>query len=337
VAGDRVRIAADGRVLLEESRTALRRAWSETSFRMRELRDDPDCAREEYAALADADDPGLHAHATFDVDGDVAAPYVARGARPKVVVLREQGVNSHVEMAAALYRAGFAPEDVHMTDVLAGRVALDAYRGLIACGGFSYGDVLGAGEGWAKSILYNARARDAFTAWFERTDTFTLGICNGCQMLAALREIIPGTEHWPRFVTNRSERFEGRLSMVEIVDSPSLFFAGMAGSRLPIAVAHGEGRALFRPGTDPDALARARGVPLRWVDTRGRVATTYPANPNGSPHGIAGVTSADGRVTATMPHPERVFRAVQHSWRPAEWREDGPWMRMFRNARVWIG
>ncbi len=337
VEGARVRIGVQGRTLLDESRGDLRRAWSETSFRMRELRDDPECAREEYAALADDADPGLHAHATFDVHEDVAAPFVARGARPKVVVLREQGVNSHVEMAAALYRAGFAPDDVHMTDLLEGRVTLDAYRGLIACGGFSYGDVLGAGEGWAKSILYNPRARDAFTAWFERPDTFTLGICNGCQMLAAVREIIPGTEHWPRFVTNRSERFEGRLSMVEIQESPSLFFRGMAGSRLPIAVAHGEGRALFRDERDAAALERVRGVPLRWTDNRGNVASSYPANPNGSPAGIAGVTSADGRVTATMPHPERVFRAVQHSWRPPGWREDGAWMRMFRNARVWLG
>jgi phosphoribosylformylglycinamidine synthase len=337
VAGSRVRVGVEGRTLLDESRTDLRRAWSETSFRMRELRDDPDCAREEYAALADEGDPGLHAHTTFDVNEDVTAPFIAKGARPKVAVLREQGVNSHVEMAAVLYRAGFAPDDVHMTDVIEGRVTLDGYRGLIACGGFSYGDVLGAGEGWAKSILYNARARDAFTAWFEREDTFTLGICNGCQMLAAVREIIPGTDHWPRFVTNRSERFEGRLSMVEIQPSPSLFFRGMEGSRLPIAVAHGEGRALFRRDGDQAALERAGDVPLRWIDNRGRVASTYPANPNGSPAGIAGVTSRDGRVTATMPHPERVFRAVQNSWRPAHWREDSGWMRMFRNARAWIG
>jgi phosphoribosylformylglycinamidine synthase len=335
--GPRIRVGVEGRALLDESRTDLRRAWSETSFRMRELRDDPDCAREEFAALADESDPGLHAHVTFDVDDDVAAPYVARGARPKVAVVREQGVNSHVEMAAVLHRAGFAPDDVHMTDLVAGRATLAGYRGLIACGGFSFGDVLGAGEGWAKSILYNARARDAFTAWFERADTFTLGVCNGCQMLAAVREIIPGTEHWPRFVTNRSERFEGRLSLVEIQASPSLFFAGMAGSRLPIAVAHGEGRALFRDAADAAALDAANCVPLRYVDNLGRVASTYPANPNGSPGGIAAVTSRDGRVTATMPHPERVFRAVQHSWRPPGWREDGGWMRMFRNARVWIG
>jgi phosphoribosylformylglycinamidine synthase len=337
VASARIRIAGAGRVLLDEARTDLHRAWSETSFRMRELRDDPECAREEFAALADEGDPGLHAHATFDVDEDVAAPFIATGARPRVAVLREQGVNSHVEMAAVLYRAGFAPDDVHMTDLIEGRVSLDGYRGLVACGGFSYGDVLGAGEGWAKSILYNARARAAFVHWFGRPDTFTLGICNGCQMLAALREIIPGTEHWPRFVTNRSERFEGRLSMVEVPDSPSIFFRGMQGSRLPIAVAHGEGRALFRADGDLAGLAGARGVALTWVDNRGAVATAYPANPNGSPAGIAGVTNRDGRVTATMPHPERVFRAVQHSWRPRHWREDGPWTRMFRNARVWIG
>ena len=336
-AEQRVHIALEGRALLDERTVTLRKAWSETSFRMRELRDDPECAREEHGALDDEADPGLHAVLTYDPAQDVAAPYVAKGSRPRVAVLREQGVNSHVEMAAVLHRAGFEPADVHMTDLLSCRTTLEGFRALVACGGFSYGDVLGAGEGWAKSILFNARAREAFEAWFVRPDTLTLGVCNGCQMLAALHEIIPGTAHWPRFVTNRSERFEARLSMVEVLDSPSPFFAGMAGSRLPIVVSHGEGRALFRAATDLDALTAARGVSLRWIDNHGRVATRYPANPNGSPAGIAAVASADGRVTATMPHPERVYRALQNSWRPDDWREDGGWMRMFRNARAWVG
>jgi phosphoribosylformylglycinamidine synthase len=252
-------------------------------------------------------------------------------------VLREQGVNSQVEMAAALYRAGFAPEDVHMTDLLSGRVSLAAYRGLIACGGFSYGDVLGAGQGWAKSILYHARAREDFATFFVRSDTFALGVCNGCQMFAALKELIPGAEHWPIFVRNRSEQFEGRLSLVVVEDSPSLFYSGMAGSILPIVVSHGEGRARFTSSAAQSALAASRQVSLRFVDGQGRVAERYPANPNGSPNGIAGLTTSDGRVTVAMPHPERVFRAAQCSWRPPEWREDSGWMRMFRNARVWIG
>jgi phosphoribosylformylglycinamidine synthase len=328
----RLRITAGDRVLVDESCLELRRAWSETSFRMRQLRDDPECAREEFAALAD--DPGLTASLGYEPDADLAAPYVARGARPPVAVLREQGVNSQVEMAAALHRAGFAPEDVHMTDLIAGRVTLGGYQLLVACGGFSFGDVLGAGEGWAKSIRFNANTRDEFARWFARPDTLTLGVCNGCQMLAALGDLIPGSAHWPRFRRNRSEQFEGRLSMVEVLDSPSPFFTGMAGSRLPIAVAHGEGRASFDAAADLAALTAARGVALRFVDGHGRPAQSYPANPNGSPAGIAAITSADGRVTLTMPHPERVFRAVQCSWRPREWGEDGGWMRMFRNARV---
>jgi phosphoribosylformylglycinamidine synthase len=335
--GGRVRVAAGGTRLLDESLVDLRRAWSETSFRMRELRDDPACAREEFDALADPDDPGLSARPSFDPDEDVAAPYVARGARPRVAILREQGVNSQLEMAAAFARAGFAPDDVHMTDVLAGRVTLADYPVLVACGGFSYGDVLGAGEGWAKSILFNARARDEFERFFARADTLTLGVCNGCQMVAALAELIPGAGRWPRFKRNRSEQFEGRLSLVEVLDTRSPFLAGMAGSRLPIAVAHGEGRASFAREADLAALERAKAVALRFIDHRGRPATTYPANPNGSPAGLAGVTSEDGRVTLTMPHPERVFRAAQQSWRPRDWHEDSGWMRMFRNARVALG
>ena len=333
----RLLIDSGGRRVLDEPVLELRRAWSETSFRMRELRDDPDCAREEYAALADDRDPGLSATLGFDPEDDIAAPYIARGARPPVAILREQGVNSHVEMAAVFERAGFAPDDIHMTDVLSGRVKLSGYPVLAACGGFSYGDVLGAGEGWAKSILFNARAREEFAAFFARGDTLSLGVCNGCQMLAALSELIPGSAHWPRFRRNRSEQFEGRLSLVEVQESASPFFAGMAGSRLPVAVAHGEGRAEFTQASDLEALTLSRGIALRHVDASGRPALTYPANPNGSPGGIAAITSSDGRVTLTMPHPERVFRAVQNSWRPKGWREDSGWMRFFRNARVALG
>jgi phosphoribosylformylglycinamidine synthase len=249
--------------------------------------------------------------------------------------LREQGVNSQLEMAAALDRAGFAAVDVHMTDLLEGRVTLDGFAGLVACGGFSYGDVLGAGEGWAKSILFNPRARDAFAAWFQRPDSFTLGVCNGCQMLSALKELIPGAGAWPRFVRNRSEQFEARLSLVEVCESPSLFFEGMTGSLLPIAVSHGEGRAEF---ASADGVVRAAGLAvIRFVDNHGRVATRYPANPNGSPGGLAGLTTTDGRVTVTMPHPERVFRSVQNSWRPRDAGEYSGWMRMFGNARRWLG
>jgi phosphoribosylformylglycinamidine synthase len=330
-----VRVA--DRTVLDESCVDLRRAWSETSFRLRELRDEPECAREEFASLADAGDPGLNAVLSFDPEEDVAAPLIARGVRPRVAILREQGVNGQVEMAAALDRAGFTADDVHMTDVLSGRAALAGYQVLVACGGFSYGDVLGAGEGWAKSVLFNPRARDEFAAFFARRETLTLGVCNGCQMLASLGELIPGSSHWPRFRRNRSEQFEGRLTLVEVLSSPSPLFAGMAGSRLPIAVAHGEGRAEFATQAQLGALEAAGGIALRFVDSRGRPASSYPANPNGSTAGIAGISSSDGRVTLTMPHPERVFRAAQNSWRPREWREDGGWMRMFRNARVALG
>jgi phosphoribosylformylglycinamidine synthase len=271
----------------------------------------------------------------FDPDEDVAAPYLARGVRPRVAVLREQGVNSQVEMAAAFDRAGFTAVDVHMTDLIGRGATLAGFQGLVACGGFSYGDVLGAGEGWAKSILFNARARALFEDWFAATGRFTLGVCNGCQMLAALAELIPGTAHWPRFRRNRSEQFEGRLSMVEVAATDSPLFAGMAGSVLPIAVAHGEGRAEFASAADESAAGPL--VALRYVDNRGRVATRYPANPNGSPQGIAGLTSADGRVTILMPHPERVYRTVQNSWHPASAGEDSGWMRIFRNARAWVG
>jgi phosphoribosylformylglycinamidine synthase len=334
---DRVQIQAAGTPILDESRTDLRNAWSETSFRMVELRDNPKCAVEQFETAADPRDPGLHAKVSFDLKDDVAAPFIAKGTRPKVAILREQGVNSHVEMAAAFDRAGFTPFDVHMTDLFAQRAKLQDYQGLVICGGFSYGDVLGAGEGWAKSILFHSRLRDEFTAFFARPDTFSLGVCNGCQMMSALRELIPGTEHWPRFVRNRSEQFEGRLSLVEVMPSPSLFLSGMAGSRMPIAVAHGEGLAEFRSAADLAACAEQQLLSLRFVDNAGKATERYPANPNGSPQGVTGITTPDGRVTLFMPHPERVFRTLQHSWHPDEWGEDSPWMRIFRNARVWVG
>ena len=336
LAGDRrLRIAAGSRVLFEDSLVNLRRAWSETSFKLQWLRDNPDCARQEYERLLDEGDPGLHAALTFDPREDIAAPYVSRGARPRIAILREQGVNGQVEMAAAFDRSGFTAVDVHMSDIISGRIGLRDFRGFAACGGFSYGDVLGAGEGWAKSILFNARARAEFETFFARSDTFALGVCNGCQMMSNLHELIPGAQAWPHFVRNRSEQFEARFVMLEVQRSPSLFFEGMAGSRMPIAVAHGEGYAEFRDAAAEDA-ARAL-VALRFVDNRGAPTETYPYNPNGSPGGVTGLTTSDGRFTILMPHPERVFRTVQNSWHPADWGEDGPWLRMFRNARRWCG
>ncbi len=314
-----------------------REAWSATSHRMRLLRDEPASANEEFASQLDAADPGLTVALTFDPADDITAPFVNRGVRPKVAVLREQGVNSHVEMAAVLELAGFEPHDVHMSDVLDAGRQLTEFRGLIACGGFSYGDVLGAGEGWAKSILFNARAREQFARFFDRPDTFTLGVCNGCQMMAALKELVPGAGHWPRFVRNRIEQFEGRLSQVEILESPSVLLAGMAGSRLPIVVAHGEGRAEFASDAARHALHDAGLMAARYVDGRGAVASTYPANPNGSPDGLAAATSRDGRVLITMPHPERSFRISQHSWYPPDAPgEFSGWMRLFRNARRFV-
>jgi phosphoribosylformylglycinamidine synthase len=334
-AGERIRITAAGRTLIDEKRLALHAAWSETTWHMQKLRDEPSCADEERDARLDPDDPGLAWRLGYDADEDIAAPFIATGSRPRVAILREQGVNSQVEMAAAFDRAGFTAVDVHMTDLIDRAGGLGDYQGLVACGGFSYGDVLGAGEGWAKSILFNPRVRALFEGWFARTDRFTLGVCNGCQMLAALADLIPGTANWPCFRRNRSEQFEGRLSMVEIAESNSLFFAGMAGSQLPIAVAHGEGRAEFRDAA-AEAASRSQ-VALRFIDNRGRPAIRYPANPNGSPGGIAGLASTDGRVTVLMPHPERVFRTVQNSWHPAAAGEDSGWMRIFRNARHWVG
>ncbi|HSP81682.1 MAG TPA: phosphoribosylformylglycinamidine synthase, partial [Myxococcaceae bacterium] len=313
-----VRVRHGKQVLLEEGMVALRRLWSRVSFEMQKLRDNPRCAEEEYAAKCKANDPGLSPRPTFNLKEDVAAPYIARGVRPRVAVLREQGVNSQQEMAMAFTRAGFSAVDVHMSDILSGRVSLMDFVGLAACGGFSYGDVLGAGGGWARSILFNARARDEFAAFFARPDTFGLGICNGCQMMSQLRELIPGAEHFPHFVRNASEQFEARLVMVEVAESPSLFFRGMAGSRLPIASSHGEGRAEF-PSVEESVRVNGLGVvTMRFVDNHGRVTETYPANPNGSPYGIAGLTTRDGRFTIMMPHPERVSRGVLFSWCPPE-------------------
>jgi phosphoribosylformylglycinamidine synthase len=332
---ERVRIAVNGKLVLDESRTELHRAWSETSYRMQALRDNPECAREQFESIIDAGDPGLQAKLTFNPGQDNAAPYIAKGVRPKVAIIREQGVNSQSEMAAVFHRAGFDPVDVHMTDLLAGRAKLADFKGAVACGGFSYGDVLGAGEGWAKAILFNSALRDSFAAFFARPDAFALGVCNGCQMFAALKSLMPGTEHWPRFIRNRSEQFEARFSLVEVLSSPSLFFADMQGSRIPIAVAHGEGRAEFAEASDIAACKDL--IAMRFVDNRGNGTMQYPANPNGSPQGITAITNADGRITALMPHPERVYRTVQNSWHPDHWGEDGPWTRMFRNARVWVG
>jgi phosphoribosylformylglycinamidine synthase len=337
VPGTTLRLTVDGTEIYAASRVDLHRAWAELSFAMQSRRDNPACAREEYDALLDADDPGLSASLTYALTEDNAAPFIATGARPCIAILREQGVNGQYEMAAAFDRAGFATVDVHMSDILTGRVDLQAFKGMAACGGFSYGDVLGAGEGWAKTILFNTRARDQFAAFFARTDTFTVGMCNGCQMISNLRDLVPGSAHWPRFVRNLSEQYEARVALVRVERSPSVLLAGMEGSLIPIVTAHGEGQAEFADVSELDSLEAKHGVALRYVDTRGRQTQRFPANPNGSAGAVASVCSEDGRVTITMPHPERVFRTVQHSWAPAEWGEDSAWMRLFRNARVWLG
>ncbi|MBK5971232.1 MULTISPECIES: phosphoribosylformylglycinamidine synthase [Thiorhodovibrio] len=339
-ADQRIELRCGERLLLEAGRAELQQLWAETSHQMQRLRDNPDCADEEFARI-EADDAGLGAtELSFDPAEDIAAPLINTGARPRLAVLREQGVNGQLEMAAAFDRAGFACLDVHMSDILSGHVSLSDFRGLAACGGFSYGDVLGAGQGWARTILFNDRARDEFAAFFARSETFALGVCNGCQMLASLRELIPGAEHWPRFARNRSEQFEARLSLVEVTESPSILLRGMAGSHLPIAVAHGEGRAVF--DSDADLEQTRELTVLRYIEPDGNPSTLqgterYPANPNGSPEGITALTSNDGRATIMMPHPERLFRTLQYSWHPPEWGEDGPWLRLFRNARVWVG
>ena len=346
---DTIRFSRDGDVVLENSRTYYRTVWAQTTYRMQSLRDNPECAQQEHDVKFDTEDPGLNTELTFDINEDIVADLIVKDAQasindtangianPRVAILREQGVNSHVEMAAAFDRAGFVAIDVHMSDILSGRTDLADFNGLVACGGFSYGDVLGAGEGWAKSILFNANARAMFKTFFERETTFTLGVCNGCQMLSNLKAIIPGAEHWPHFVQNKSERFEARFSLVEIQESPSVLFKGMEGSRMPIAVSHGEGHAEFSSDEAIDAANNSGTVSMRYVNNYGDVTETYPANPNGSVDGITSLTTTDGRVTIMMPHPERVFRTVANSWHPDSWGEDSPWVRMFRNARAFIG
>jgi phosphoribosylformylglycinamidine synthase len=330
-----VRFVVNGKPIFAEKRPALHRAWSQVTHEIQRMRDNPVCADQEYERLLDEADPGMSAALTFDPAHDIAAPFIAKGARPKVAILREQGVNGQMEMAAAFDRAGFTAVDVHMSDILSGRVTLEAFKGFAACGGFSYGDVLGAGEGWAKSILFNPRARGEFERFFAREDSFALGACNGCQMMSNLKEIIPGAANWPHFERNFSEQYEARLALVEIRKSPSILFAGMEGSRIPIATAHGEGRAVFRDAKSLEACQYLVGA--RYVDNRGKVTEAYPFNPNGSPQGITAVTTPDGRFTILMPHPERVFRTLLLSWHPDGWPEDSPWMRMFRNARAWVG
>ena len=334
---DNIRINSNGEMIFDESCLKLQQTWQQTSYQIQRLRDNPECADSEFALLADNAKSALFADLKFDLKEDPAAPFINRGAQPKIAVLREQGVNGQVEMAAAFTRAGFDAYDVHMSDLMAGRVKLADFKMLAACGGFSYGDVLGAGEGWAKSILFHPELRDQFAAFFARPDTLSLGVCNGCQMVSNLAEIIPGTQNWPKFKRNASEQFEARLSMVTVPKSPSLILAEMQGSSLPVVVSHGEGRADFalHGGQVPADLA----VALQYVDGTGAVTQAYPLNPNGSPQGIAGVTNADGRVTIMMPHPERVYRTAQMSWHPDEWKDSelSGWYRLFASARKALG
>jgi len=336
VADDSIRFTLSGQVVLENTRTHYQRLWSETSYRIQRLRDNSDCADEEFDTILDAGNPGFQSKLTYNSDEDISHPYIALGERPRLAVLREQGVNSQMEMAAAFERAGFDSIDVHMSDIINGDVTLENFNALAACGGFSYGDVLGAGEGWAKSILFNTKARKEFEQFFARTETIALGVCNGCQMLSNLHELIPGTEHWPRFVRNRSEQFEGRTALVKVANSNSVFFADMTASVFPIACAHGEGLAEFSSDEAKAAALASGTVALQFVDNYENIAEKYPANPNGSPEGITGICNNDGRFTIMMPHPERVFRAVANSWQSDDWGEDGPTMRMFRNARLWL-
>ena len=327
-----VEVWRDAKAVFGAPLEQLHKAWDEVSWRIAQLRDNPACADAEHAAAGAADDPGLHLHLSFDPAENVAGPFI-HGARPKVAVLREQGVNSHVEMSYAMAQAGFDTFDVHMSDLQAGRARLDQFVGFVACGGFSYGDTLGAGEGWARSILFNPRLAEQFAAFFNRPDTFALGVCNGCQMMAALAPMIPGAQAWPKFTRNKSEQFEARLSLVEVLSSPSILFTGMQGSRIPVAVAHGEGYADFSQRGDAATVLAA----MRFVDHRGAATEGYPFNPNGSPGGLTAVTTADGRFTALMPHPERVFRNPQMSWTSGEIGAHSPWMRIFANARQWLG
>jgi phosphoribosylformylglycinamidine synthase len=328
-----IEFTRDAKVIYSQVRAELHQLWSETSWRIARLRDNPECADAEFARLLDVTDPGISPVLTFDPTENVAAPFIATGVRPRVAILREQGVNSHIETAYVMHQAGFTAVDVHMSDLIAGRTRLDDFQGVIAVGGFSYGDVLGAGEGWAKTILFNASLAEQFARFFARTDSFGLGICNGCQMMSNLKSIIPGAHAWPKFTRNKSEQFEARFAMVEVLDSPSIFFQGMEGTKTAIAIAHGEGYADFSQTGDISQVTAA----LRYVDNRGLATEAYPYNPNGSPQGLTSVTTPDGRFTVLMPHAERVFRSVQQSWHPESWGEDSPWMRMFRNARIWVG
>ncbi|MDU8924688.1 phosphoribosylformylglycinamidine synthase [Pasteurellaceae bacterium LIM206] len=323
--------------LLEEKRSVLRGVWAELTHQMQRLRDNPECADQEFAVKKDPNNKGLSAFLSYDVNEDIAAPFISTGVRPTIAILREQGVNSHYEMAAAFDRAGFNAIDVHMSDLMTGRYHLKDFNALAACGGFSYGDVLGAGGGWAKSILFNDDLRAQFSQFFANPNTLALGVCNGCQFLSNLADIIPGAENWPRFVRNKSERFEARVAMVKINATDSLWFRGMAGSHMPIAVSHGEGRAEFKTPENLTALRARNLIVGQYIDSLGKPTEIYPANPNGSVDGITIITNADGRIAAMMPHPERVFRAVSNSWYPEDWSEDGAWMRMFRNARVVLG
>lgn len=335
--GNEIVIRHDDQVIYNQTRSTLRTWWAETTWQMQRMRDNPACADSEHHAKQIEQDPGLNVKLTFDPSQDIAAPYIMKGIKPKIAILREQGVNSHVEMAAAFYRAGFDAFDVHMTDLLSGKTTLDNFNALVACGGFSYGDVLGAGEGWAKSILFNERVRQEFVSFFHRQDTLSLGVCNGCQMMSNLKDLIPGADLWPRFVRNLSERFEARFSLVKIEQSTSLLFEGMVGSHMPIAVSHGEGHVEVKDLTHLQALEASNQIAMRFIDNFGSVTESYPANPNGSPNGITSVTTKDGRSTIMMPHPERVFRTVSNSWHPDNWGEDSPWMRIFRNARKQLG
>ena len=333
-ADDRFEISRSSRKLLSEKRSELRGIWAELTHQMQRLRDNPECADQEFEAKKNPADKGLSAFLTYDVNEDIAAPFINKGTKPTIAILREQGVNSHYEMAAAFDRAGFNAIDVHMSDLMASRRNLADFNALVACGGFSYGDVLGAGGGWAKSILFNPQLRDQFSQFFENPNTLALGVCNGCQMVSNLAEIIPGTENWPRFVRNKSERFEARVGLVKINEVASPWFAGMAGSHMPIAVSHGEGQVEFNSAEQLAGLKAQGLIAAQYIDNNGNSTEVYPANPNGSVEGITAITNVDGRVAIMMPHPERVFRAVSNSWYPEDWTEDGAWMRLFRNVRV---
>lgn len=330
-----LRITHSGEVIIDESIVDLQRVWAQTTLQMQSLRDNPECAQQEFNLIQPDQQPKLFSELTFDPGEDICAALVG-GVKPRIAVLREEGVNGQVEMAAAFDRAGFTAADVHMSDIIAGRVSLADFQGIAGCGGFSYGDVLGAGEGWSKSILHNTRAYDEFSTFFSRNDSFGLGICNGCQMMSNLCQMIPGASHWPRFVRNSSEQFEARFVMAEILESESLFLEAMQGSMMPVVVAHGEGRIETRECSAAELLERKLAC-MRYVDAAGEASEIYPLNPNGSELGLNGFSSEDGRFTIMMPHPERIFRSIQNSWRAPEWGEYGPWMRMFRNARRWIG